>query len=77
MGFSAPKPDPKIAQQQAAQAAEARANKIDAISGQLQNEDQLRARLYGTRGNAMFGAKSQQQGAAPITASLFGSPGLF
>lgn len=77
MGFSAPKPDPKIAQQQAAQAAEARANKIDAIQGQLSNEDQIRARLYGARGNPMFGAKSQQQGIAPIASSLFGAPGLF
>jgi hypothetical protein len=66
MGFSAPKPDPKIAQQQAAQAAEARAGKIDAIQGQLSNEDQLRARLYGTRGRPLFGgSRQQQQGLMP------------
>lgn len=77
MGFSAPKPDPKIAQQQAAQAAEARSNKINAIEGQLQNEDQLRARLYGVPGKSIFGARSQQQGSAPLAANLFGTPGMF
>lgn len=53
MGFSAPKPDPAIAQQQAAQAAEAKRNKISMIQDQLSNEDQVRARLYGAK-KSMF-----------------------
>jgi hypothetical protein len=77
MGFSAPKPDPAIAAQQAAQAAEAKRNKISSITDQLANEDQIRTRLYGARGNPLFGAKVQSQGAAPLAANIFGSPGMF
>jgi hypothetical protein len=49
MGFSAPKPDPAIAQQQAAAAAEAKRNKISSITDQLSNENQIRTRLYGAK----------------------------
>lgn len=54
MGFSAPKPDPAIAAQQAASAAEAKRNKISSIQDQLANEDQIRTRLYGAPGNPLF-----------------------
>ena len=54
MGFSAPKPDPAIAQQQAVAAAAAKRDKISAIQDQLSNEDQLRTRLYGARRNSLF-----------------------
>jgi len=64
MGFSAPKPDPKIAQMQEQQAAEAKRNKISMIQGQLENEDQIRARLYGAKRQSMI---------APGTSDWFGS----
>lgn len=73
MGFSAPKPDPKITQQQEAQAAQARANKVSLIQDQLSNEDQIRARLYGSRGASLFkpmGAGKQAMQGLP---SLFGT----
>lgn len=51
MGFSAPKPDPAIAAQQAAAAAEAKRNKISSIQDQLGSEDRVRTKLYGARAN--------------------------
>jgi signal recognition particle receptor subunit beta len=78
MGFSAPKPDPKIAAMQESQAAQAKRDKISVIQDQLSNEDQLRARLYGAPGKAMFGGRrTQMQGGAPLVANLYGAPGLF
>ena len=55
MGFSAPKPDPKIAQQQAAAAADARRQKINSIQPLLADEDKIRHRLYGTKPKPLFG----------------------
>lgn len=54
MGFSAPKPDPAIAAQQAASAAEAKRNKISAIQDQLGSEDRVRTKLYGAKPNPLF-----------------------
>lgn len=82
MGFSAPKPDPKIAQQQEQQAAQAKAQKISLIQGQLENEDQVRARLYGAKAGfkppsmfANFGTApaGQDPGVTAGLRSMFGA----
>lgn len=61
MGFSAPKPDPKLQAQQDAAAAQAKRDKISTIQDQLSNENQIRTRLYGTK-------------AGPSLWSNFGNP---
>jgi hypothetical protein len=87
MGFSAPKPDPAIAAQQAAAAADAKRQKISAVTDQLQNEDQIRARLYGAR-KSLFDPSSLTSSVAPnfggdkggtslLLGSLLGTPVKF
>lgn len=49
MGFSAPKPDPKIQAQQDAAAVQARQDKISTIQQGLWSEEQVRWRLYGNK----------------------------
>lgn len=47
MGFSAPKPDPKLQAQQDAAAAQAKRDKVSTIQQQLSNENSVRTKLYG------------------------------
>jgi hypothetical protein len=81
MGFSAPKPDPQIVAAQKAQANLARVDRISLIQQQLDNEDQLRARVYGTRGTSLFqqalggtGGTAVQQGLASLFSAMFRGP---
>lgn len=49
MGFSPPKPNPKIVAEQQSEAEQAKNQRIQLIQQQLGGEDELRAQIFGQR----------------------------